>query len=205
MDFLAIIFLNKVSLPQNWIGCQTCEEMITKASLWSTVFLIGVFAASFSGSGSSSSSNRRRQIINTKDHWLVTGRNKAQVDSWFKEYLANSSRPFSQLVRKIPIFNKRDEIIVGLCEHQVWNIVLHTRHVCYSNHPLLPQVPVNRGVWFIKMSAAHQIAISETSKTKKRQAPDPTNDWTSTLVRFLKDQLSDIGKLIQVLDLRRRL
>ena len=64
---------------------------------------------------------------------------------------------------------------------------------------LARQVPVNRGVWFIKMSAAHQIAISETSKTKKRQAPDPTNDWTSTLVRFLKDQLSDIGKLIQVL------
>ena len=65
-------------------------------------------------------------------------------------------------------------------------------------HIFFAQVPVNRGVWFIKMSAAHQLAISETSKTKKRQIPDPTVDWTSTMVKFLKEQLSDIGKLIQV-------
>ena len=79
------------------------------------------------------------QIINTKDNWLVMGRNKAQADSWLKEYLANASRPFSQLVRRIPIFNKREEILVGLCEHQV---------------------PINRGVWFIKMSAAHHLSVS---------------------------------------------
>ena len=116
--------------------------------------------------------SKKRQSINTKDHWLVTGRNKAAVDNWFKDFV---HRPFSSLVRRIPIFNKKEELLVGLCEHQI---------------------PLNRAVWFIKMSAAHALAISETSKTKKKQMPDPTNEWTHNLVRFLKDQLADLSKLI---------
>ena len=41
------------------------------------------------------------------------------------------------------------------------------------------------------------LTISETSKTKKRVLPDATSEWTGTMVKFLKEQLSDIGKLIQ--------
>ena len=55
---------------------------------------------------------------------------------------------FTILARKVPIFNKKEEVLISLCEHNV---------------------PVMRGVWLIKMTAAYAFAMSETSKTKKRQ------------------------------------
>lgn len=35
------------------------------------------------------------------------------------------------------------------------------------------QVPVLRATWFIKLSSAYTVAVSE-AKIKKRQLPDPT-------------------------------
>ncbi len=65
------------------------------------------------------SSGRRRQPVNTKDHfWLVTGRNKAAVDGWFRD-LKGCQRPLSWLSRRVPVFNKREEVLSGLCEHEV--------------------------------------------------------------------------------------
>jgi mediator of RNA polymerase II transcription subunit 12 len=50
-----------------------------------------------------------------------------------------------------PNFNKKEEIFTLLCEHQV---------------------PLLRAAWFIKLSSAHTVAITE-AKMKKRQLPDP--------------------------------
>jgi hypothetical protein len=38
-------------------------------------------------------------------------------------------------------------------------------------------------------------AMSETNKTKKRQAPDASLDWTDTLNRFMKEQLQEFINL----------
>lgn len=51
-----------------------------------------------------------------------------------------------------PNFNKKEEIFPLLCEYQV---------------------PLMRSAWFIKLSSAYTVAISE-AKIKKRQMPDPT-------------------------------
>ena len=81
---------------------------------------------------------RRRQSINTKDNfWLVVGKNKQAVENWFRD-LSNAQKPYSQLLRKVPIFNKKEEVLVTLTEHKV---------------------PTSRGVWYIKMSAAYALVI----------------------------------------------
>lgn len=59
------------------------------------------------------------------------------------------------------------------------------------------QVPFVRGVWFIKMTAAYALAMSESNKAKKRQLSDPTSEWTGVLVRFLKEQLIEMSNLVQ--------
>lgn len=56
------------------------------------------------------------------------------------------------LSKKAPNFNKKDEIFMMLCEYQV---------------------PMLRAAWFIKLSSAYTVAVSE-AKVKKRQIPDPT-------------------------------
>lgn len=54
----------------------------------------------------------------------------------FKELAG--TKPLSVLAKKVPIFNRRDEIVRALCEFEV---------------------PVNRGVWLIKMTAAYAAAM----------------------------------------------
>ena len=116
-------------------------------------------------------SGRRKQSINTRDNfWLVTGRNKPAVDNWLRE-LAGNRRPFSSLLRKVPIFNKKEEVLTNICEFEV---------------------PTSRAIWYIKMCAAYAMAMQELNKTKKRQVSDPSQEWTHTLTRFLKDQLTEI-------------
>ena len=48
----------------------------------------------------------------------MTGRNKPAVDNWFKS-LSSGSKPLSLLAKKVPIFNKREEVLTTLCEHGV--------------------------------------------------------------------------------------
>ena len=47
------------------------------------------------------------------------------------------------------------------------------------------------------MTAAYSLAMAETNKTKKRQVSDPSSEWTGVLVRFLKEQLSEVDGLIR--------
>lgn len=111
-------------------------------------------------------SGRKRQQINPKDNfWPVTMRTKNAIEAWFKDLAG--SKPLTSLSKKAPNFNKKEEIFMMLCEHQV---------------------PMLRAAWFIKLSSAYTVAVSE-AKIKKRQMPDPTTEWTSTLLKFLKDQV----------------
>ena len=75
---------------------------------------------------------------------LVTFQYKSYL-YWFDSYqdLAGT-KPLSQLAKKVPIFNRRDDILRVLCEFDV---------------------PVNRGVWLIKMTAAYAAAM-QVSKDK---------------------------------------
>lgn len=96
------------------------------------------------------------------------------------------------------------------------------------------QVPMLRAAWFIKLSSAYTVAVSE-AKIKKRQLPDPSQgkffmdefrnytsisfscfflcffftyfyffsnvfsllEWTSTLIKFMKDQLIRLQEYYQ--------
>lgn len=79
------------------------------------------------------------------------------------------------LAKKAPNFNKKEEIFMTLTEHQV---------------------SMARAAWFIKLSSAYTVAVSE-AKIKKRQSPDPTTEWTSTLIKFLKDQIPKLAEHYQ--------
>ncbi|XP_014477352.1 PREDICTED: mediator of RNA polymerase II transcription subunit 12 [Dinoponera quadriceps] len=112
---------------------------------------------------------RKRQQINPKDNfWPVTARTKNGIEAWFKDL--SGCKPLVALAKKAPNFNKKEEIFMMLCEYQV---------------------PMLRAAWFIKLSSAYTVAVSE-AKIKKRQLPDPTTEWTGTLIKFLKDQLSKV-------------
>lgn len=107
---------------------------------------------------------KKKQQINTKDNfWPVTARTKSALDAWFKDLAG--TKPLNSLAKKAPSFNKKEEIFIMLSEHQV---------------------SMQRATWFIKLSSAYTVAVSE-AKTKKRQMPDPSTEWTATLTKFLKD------------------
>lgn len=94
---------------------------------------------------------RKKQQINPKDNfWPVTARTKNGIEAWFKDL--SGSKPLPTLAKKAPNFNKKEEIFMMLCEYQV---------------------PMLRAAWFIKLSSAYTVAVSE-AKIKKRQLPDPT-------------------------------
>lgn len=96
-------------------------------------------------------SGRKRQQINPKDNfWPATIRTKNAIEAWFKDLAGN--KPLMSLSKKAPNFNKKEEIFMMLCEYQV---------------------PMLRAAWFIKLSSAYTVAVSE-AKIKKRQMPDPT-------------------------------
>jgi len=105
-----------------------------------------------------------RKKHNLKDNfWPVTQRTKQTLDNWFKDLAGN--KPLSSLAKKAPSFNKKEEIFAMLCENQV---------------------TLQRAAWFIKLSSAYTVAVSE-AKIKKRQMPDPATEWTGTMIKFLKD------------------
>lgn len=107
---------------------------------------------------------RKKQQINVKDNfWPVTGRSKGVLDMWFRDLAGN--KPLVNLAKKAPSFNKKEEIFTYLCDHQV---------------------SMRKAVWFIKLSAAYTTAVTE-QKIKKRQVPDPSIEWTATVVRVMRD------------------
>ncbi|KAG1673141.1 Mediator of RNA polymerase II transcription subunit 12-like protein [Nymphon striatum] len=113
---------------------------------------------------------RKKQQINPKDHfWPVTARSQHSIEAWFKDLAG--SKPLTYLAKKVPIFNKKEEIFVTLLKYGV---------------------PTCRAAWFIKMCSAYTVAISE-AKLKKRQLTDPSIDWTLTLCKFLKEQFQKLA------------
>lgn len=95
-------------------------------------------------------SGKKRQQINPKDNfWPATIRTKNAIEAWFKDLAGNKA--LMSLSKKAPSFNKKEEIFMLLCEYQV---------------------PMLRAAWFIKLSSAYTVAVSE-AKIKKRQMPDP--------------------------------
>lgn len=109
-------------------------------------------------------SGRKKQQINVKDNfWPVSPRTKGALDAWFKDLAGN--KPLMSLAKKAPSFNKKEEIFSMLCDNQV---------------------SMQRAAWFIKLSSAYTVAVSE-AKIKKRQIPDPATEWTGTLIKFMKD------------------
>lgn len=107
-------------------------------------------------------SGRKKQHV--KDNfWPVTQRTKQTLDNWFKDLAGN--KPLSSLAKKAPSFNKKEEVFSMLCENQVTN---------------------QRASWFIRLSSAYTLAVSE-QKIKKRQNVDPATEWTGTMIKFLKD------------------
>ncbi|KRT80430.1 hypothetical protein AMK59_8408, partial [Oryctes borbonicus] len=111
-------------------------------------------------------SGRNKQKINMKDNfWPATQRTKDTIKAWFKDLAG--TKPLMILSKRAPNFNKKEETFTTLCEYQV---------------------PMMRAAWFIKLSSAYAAAVTE-AKMKKRQIPDPTTEWTSTLLKFLKDQV----------------
>lgn len=111
--------------------------------------------------------SKKKPIVNTKDNmWLVTQRAKNAIDSWFRD-LSSGSKSLTQMIRKVPFFNKKEEIFAILNEFSV---------------------PMVKAIWFIKMSSAYSVALSEASnKSKKRQLPDQNTEWTQVLCKFTKD------------------
>lgn len=93
---------------------------------------------------------RKRQQINRESFWPVTARSKNIIEAWFKDLAG--CKPLVALAKRVPNFNKKEEIFTMLCEYQV---------------------PMLRAAWFIKLSSAYTVAVSE-AKIKKRQLPDPT-------------------------------
>ncbi|CAK9295515.1 unnamed protein product [Gordionus sp. m RMFG-2023] len=116
--------------------------------------------------------NKKKLLFNIKDiFWPATARSKISVDAWFKDLTAN--KPLNILAKKVPIFNKKEELFMQLYE---------------SN------VPVQRACWIIKLHAVHIAAIAE-NKMKKRQVLDPYIDWTQVLCKVLKELASRLLSL----------
>ncbi|XP_065840950.1 mediator of RNA polymerase II transcription subunit 12-like protein isoform X2 [Oscarella lobularis] len=113
--------------------------------------------------------SKRKLQLNQKEHFLfVTPKTKNATLGWFQS-LAQEKFPLS-LSRKIPIFNKKEEILDNLCDHSV---------------------PMLRAAWCIKICEA---AASETKSNKKRPAGDASREWTGIITRYLKDVM---GKLTE--------
>ena len=95
---------------------------------------------------------RKRQQANAKDNfWPATQRTKDMIRAWFKDLAG--TKPLMVLSKRVPNFNKKEEIFITLCEYQV---------------------PMMRATWFIKLNYAYTVAAASEAKNKKRQLPDFT-------------------------------
>ncbi|XP_070173165.1 mediator of RNA polymerase II transcription subunit 12-like protein isoform X2 [Littorina saxatilis] len=111
---------------------------------------------------------KKKQQIPSKDNFWPAARSKQGMEAWFKDLAG--SKPLAQLSRKVPTFNKKEEIFSTLCEYSV---------------------PLVRAAWFIKMTAAHNMATQD-SRIRRRQAADQSIDWTQSLTKYLREQLQKI-------------
>ena len=119
-----------------------------------------------------SDTSKKKHVVNKDSALYVTAKTKPYVEGWFKD-LASNTKSLAHLSKKVPFFNKKEEIFVWLYEYSV---------------------PMIKAQWFLKVSNAHQMAISESNnKSKKRnQMPDPSQEWTASLCKTLKENYMKI-------------
>ncbi|XP_076454432.1 mediator of RNA polymerase II transcription subunit 12-like protein [Babylonia areolata] len=111
---------------------------------------------------------KKKQQLPVKDNFWPAARSKQGMEAWFKDLAG--SKPLAQLSRKVPTFNKKEEIFSTLCEYSV---------------------PLVRAAWFIKMTAAHNMATQDT-RIRRRPAADQSMDWTQSLTKYLREQLQKV-------------
>ena len=87
----------------------------------------------------------------------VVNKPKHVLEAWFKELAGN--KPLLQLAKKLPIFNKKEDIFLTLCEHNISML---------------------RAAWFIKMTNAYNTAIAE-ARVRGRKMFDPFTGWYHTI------------------------
>ena len=122
-----------------------------------------------------SKDRNKKQPINIRDDfWLVTQKNKNLCDRYFRELAGD--KEYKHLAKKVPIFNRNEEIVIKLVEFEV---------------------PCSRGVWLIKMHAAYKASMNEANKSKKRINLDPCSEWTNCLTQFIRDMRQELQAMIQ--------
>ncbi|XP_069105326.1 mediator of RNA polymerase II transcription subunit 12-like protein isoform X3 [Argopecten irradians] len=110
----------------------------------------------------------KKKQFPTKDNFWPAAKNKNAMEAWFKDLAGN--KPLFQLGKKVPTFNKRDELFSTMCEFSL---------------------PMMKAAWMVKMTAAYNTAMQE-SKIKKRQMVDQSVDWCQSLTKFMRDQIQKI-------------
>ncbi|XP_012937095.1 mediator of RNA polymerase II transcription subunit 12-like protein [Aplysia californica] len=113
------------------------------------------------------SKNKKFQLP-VKDNFWPAACSKVSTEAWFRDLAGN--KPLASLSKKVPTFNKKEEIFSTLCENAV---------------------PHVRAAWFIKMTAAHNMGTQD-SRNRRKLAVDQSMDWTQALTKYLKDQLQKI-------------
>lgn len=110
--------------------------------------------------------SKKKHVVNKDSTIFVTPKTKNTVETFFKE-LASNVKSLTILSKKVPFYNKREEIFATLYEYSI---------------------PMLKAQWFLKLSNAHQMSMSESNnKSKKRQLPDPSQEWTHSLCKCLKE------------------
>ncbi|GFR92708.1 mediator of RNA polymerase II transcription subunit 12-like protein, partial [Elysia marginata] len=111
--------------------------------------------------------NKKFQLPVKENFWPAAC-SKPSTEAWFKDLAG--SKPLASLSRKVPTFNKKEEIFHTLCEYAVPNI---------------------RAAWFIKMIAAHNMGTQD-ARNRRKASVDQSMDWTQALTKYLRDQLQKI-------------
>ncbi|CAL1546445.1 unnamed protein product [Lymnaea stagnalis] len=113
------------------------------------------------------SKNKKFQLPVKENFWPAAC-SKSSTEAWFKDLAG--SKPLASLSRKVPTFNKKEEIFSTLCEYAVPNV---------------------RAAWFIKMTAAHNMGTQD-SRNRRKLTVDQFMDWTQALCKYLRDQLQKV-------------
>ncbi|XP_062609383.1 mediator of RNA polymerase II transcription subunit 12-like protein isoform X4 [Saccostrea cucullata] len=110
----------------------------------------------------------KKKQMPTKDIFWPAAKNQSAMRAWFKDLAGN--KPLSLLGRKVPTFNKKEEVFSTLCEFSV---------------------PMTKAAWFIKMTAAYNVAVQEKMK-QRRQMVDQSMEWCQAITKYLRDQIQKI-------------
>ncbi|XP_059156878.1 mediator of RNA polymerase II transcription subunit 12-like protein isoform X2 [Physella acuta] len=132
-----------------------------------STFYNGVFKKKNELNTLQDSKNKKFQLPVKENFWPAAC-SKTSTEAWFKDLAG--SKPLASLSRKVPTFNKKEEIFSTLCEYAVPNV---------------------RAAWFIKMTAAHNMGTQD-SRNRRKLAVDQFMDWTQALCKYLRDQLQKI-------------